>query len=211
MNYYIRALEMVDGAYELTEQKIDVYAKNEEKKEICYINHGRPWCLNYGHVKVSDDNGNQLDSEQIVPLPLNYFLEKLNDPEYIALVERNVFINELAHLYPEEESLKNRAPLPELIGEGRLYHNFLVSDDGKMYNTNYVNILLSSYTTPSLDELFKRLEDSDYLNYEGRFFYNTERNVFIKRLEQRTDLKEVHKRLIKMYQSKLTTDATHNG
>ncbi|MFN9112611.1 MAG: hypothetical protein ACK5XN_21305 [Bacteroidota bacterium] len=210
MNYYIRALEMVDGAYELTKQKIDVYSKNEEKKEICYINHKRPWGLNYGHVKVSDDNGNQLDSEQIVPLPLNYFLEKLNDPEYIALVERNVFINELAHLYPEEESLKNRAPLPELIGEGRLYHNFLVSDDGKMYNTNYVNILLSSYTTPSLDELFKRLEDPDYLNYEGRFFYNTERNVFIKRLEQRTDLKEVHKRLIKMYKSKLTTDANHN-
>ena len=203
MNYYISALELVDGAYELTEQKIDVYSKNEEKKEICYINHRRPWYLNYGHVKVFDDNGNRLDSEQIVPLPLNYFLEKLNDPEYIALVERNTFINELAHLYPEEESLKNRAPLPELISNHRLYHKFLVSDGEKINNTDYSKNLLSAYATPSLDELFKRLEDPEYLNYEGRFFYGTERNVFIKTLEGRTDLKEVHKRLIKMYQSKL--------
>ena len=63
--------------------------------------------------------------------------------------------------------------------------------------------LLSNYIEPELDDLFYRLKNFDYLNYEVTPIWFTERYYYLHALNERDDITETHKRLIKMYQSKL--------
>lgn len=61
----------------------------------------------------------------------------------------------------------------------------------------------SNYIEPELDDLFYRLKNLDYLNYEVARIWYTERYYYLLALSERDDITETHKRLIKMYQSKL--------
>jgi hypothetical protein len=60
-----------------------------------------------------------------------------------------------------------------------------------------------NYIVPDLDDLLSRLKDPDYLNYKFKDYWFKERVCYLRVLSFRNDLTETHKRLIKMYQSKL--------
>jgi hypothetical protein len=64
----------------------------------------------------------------------------------------------------------------------------------------------------SIDIMIGYLNDPDFLtNRSFQYFGRSERCMYIDLLSDRDDLTETQKRLLKMYQSKLTTDVNHNG
>jgi hypothetical protein len=52
---------------------------------------------------------------------------------------------------------------------------------------------------PSLDDLFKKLKDKDFLYFNYNTSLSKERDLFLHLLEERSDLTEIHKRLLLMY------------
>lgn len=99
--------------------------------------------------------------------------------------------------------------MKEFINSGA----YLLTEENEHYSAMYYMVDTDNNEDmlyPTADELISRLEDPDYLNYSLYLGENTERELYVFDLAVRPDLTETQKRLIKMYQSKLTTDANHN-
>jgi hypothetical protein len=93
--------------------------------------------------------------------------------------------------------------LPEYIATLGFIDYFIFYDKGYPYiEYNYRSRIRHDVST--LDDLFKKLGDKDFLGYaDEKNRIMPERGFFLYILKRRPDLTETHKRLIKMYQSKL--------
>ncbi len=90
------------------------------------------------------------------------------------------------------------------------YGYLLERDSGECVMCYLFGSNLKDMFYPTAEELISRLENPEYLNYRSYKGPYTERELYILNLSKRPDLTETQKRLIKLYKSKLTTDATHN-
>jgi hypothetical protein len=88
--------------------------------------------------------------------------------------------------------------LPDFIVASASNDYFIFYDKEEPY-VDYGDRWAMLYDTPTLDDLFKKLRDKDFLNYKKIKGNMRGRSFFLYILKDRADLTETHKRLLKMY------------